>query len=55
MPLGVLAGGYLIEQVGLPATFLVTSICYLATTLTMVINPAFREMDHHPAPASVPV
>ena len=49
MPLGVLAGGIIIEQVGLPATFLVTSVCYLATTLTMVINPAFRDMDRRPA------
>jgi MFS family permease len=55
MPLGVLAGGYLIEQFGLPATFLVTSLCYLATTLTMVVNPAFREMDRRPATASAPV
>jgi len=59
MPLGVLVGGYLIEQFGLPATFLVTSVCYLATTLTMIVNPAIRDMDRrperHPAPGDADV
>src|SRR6478735_6065502 len=59
MPLGVLVGGYLIEQFGLPATFLVTSLCYLATTLTMIVNPAIRDMDRrperHPAPGDADV
>jgi MFS family permease len=53
MPLGVLMGGILIEQIGLPRTFLVTSICYLVTTLTMVFNPAIRDMDRRPEPVEL--
>jgi MFS family permease len=53
MPLGVLMGGVLIEQIGLPRTFLVTSICYLVTTLTMVFNPAIRDMDRRPEPVEL--
>jgi len=45
MPLGFLAGGFLIEAIGLRWTFLITSGCYLATTLSMLVNPAFHDMN----------
>ena len=53
MPLGVLMGGYLIEQFGLPMTFLATSICYLATTVIMAFNPALHDMDRRPEPVDL--
>jgi predicted MFS family arabinose efflux permease len=45
MPLGVLAGGFLIESIGLSWTFIVTGLLYLATTLSLVVNPAIRDMN----------
>jgi MFS family permease len=51
MPLGVLAGGFLIETLGLPWTFIITALLYLATTLTMIVNPAIRDMERKPVEA----
>jgi len=45
MPLGVLLAGFALDSIGLQATFLAVGICYVVTTLTLVINPAIREMD----------
>ena len=45
MPLGVLAGGFLIEGIGLRETFIITGALYLATTLTMIVNPAIHDMN----------
>jgi MFS family permease len=49
IPAGVLLGGVLVEAIGVAATFLGIGICYLAVTLYGLFNPAFREMDRHPA------
>jgi MFS family permease len=45
MPLGVLIAGVALDRFGLRATFLAVGICYVVTTLTLVINPAIQEMD----------
>jgi len=45
MPLGVLVAGPLVDGVGLRSTVLAICACYLATTLTLVINPALRDME----------
>lgn len=45
MPLGALLGGALIEGAGLRATLLAIGGCYVATTLTLIVNPAIRGMD----------
>lgn len=44
-PLGVLLGGVAIEWVGLRATIAAIAAGYLLTTLTLLVNPALREMD----------
>ncbi len=50
MLLGVLAAGYLLDGVGLPTTLLVVAVCYVSTTLTLLINPAIRDMDSRVSP-----
>lgn len=45
MPLGVLIAGPLLDGVGLRPTMLAIGACYLATTLTLVVNPALRDME----------
>jgi MFS family permease len=45
MPVGVLAGGFVIEAIGLRWTFIITGLLYLATTLSMIVNPAIHDMD----------
>lgn len=45
MPLGVLLAGVALDSIGLRMTFLLVSICYVIATLTLLINPAIREMD----------
>jgi MFS family permease len=53
MPVGVLGGGYLIDLLGLPATFAILGVCYVVTTLTLVINPAIHDMDRRPEPVDL--
>jgi MFS family permease len=48
-PVGVLAAGYLIEGFGLQTVVGVVAAVYLLTTLSLVFNPALREMDRQPA------
>ncbi len=45
MPLGMLLGGALTEQLGVGPLLLMLALAYLATTLSMAILPAMREMD----------
>jgi MFS family permease len=45
IPLGILAGGVLVAEFGVAATFLTIGIAYVALTLYGFFNPAFREMD----------
>lgn len=48
MPLGVLAGGYLVEAIDiLPALALVGSI-YVATALSLIFNPGVKDLDRIP-------
>jgi MFS family permease len=47
IPIGMVLAGYLLEWVGIQTTLLVIATCYLVVTLSMLINPAFREMDRH--------
>lgn len=48
IPLGVLVGGLAIEWFGVRTTIIGTGILYLATTLTLWLNPAIRLMDERP-------
>jgi uncharacterized membrane protein YoaK (UPF0700 family) len=45
MPLGVLLGGVLTEQLGVGPLLVLLALAYLATTLSMAILPALRGMD----------
>ncbi len=45
IPLGMALAGYLVEWIGVRATLFVMAIAYLATSLSMLINPALRGMD----------
>ena len=45
MPLGVLVAGYLVDGMGLRPTLLGTGGLYLATALSLLVNPAIRGMD----------
>lgn len=48
MPLGVLITGYALEWAGLRPVLLTLGARYLITTLSLLINPALREMDRQP-------
>ena len=48
MPVGVLVGGYLFEGIGLRWAFIAIGICYVATTLSMLVTPALRDMNLRP-------
>lgn len=50
-PLGLVAGGFLVEGFGLFPTILVMGLCDLAVALSMLFNPALKGMDK-PAPES---
>jgi MFS family permease len=52
MPLGVLITGYALEWVGLRPVLLTLGTLYLITTLSLLINPALREMDRQREPES---
>ncbi|HKS29960.1 MAG TPA: MFS transporter [Pyrinomonadaceae bacterium] len=45
VPLGMLLAGYMIEWKGVRVTLLIQAGIYLVTTLSLLINPALREMD----------
>jgi MFS family permease len=49
MPIGVLAGGLLIEQIGLRPTIVVVAFAYVAAAVSMPLFPVLREMDDRPA------
>ena len=51
IPLGILAGGLVIEAIGVGPTLLAIGLCYVAVTAYGFFNPAFREMDKRPEPA----
>lgn len=45
IPLGTFVSGFVIEWIGLQTTLLVMGTIYLLTTLSLLINPALREME----------
>ena len=45
IPLGVLLDGYLLQGIGVRLTLLALTVCYLAVTLGLAVNPAFAQMD----------
>lgn len=45
IPLGMLAGGVLVEYIGLRLTLLSTAACYLLVTVSLLFNPVLRQMD----------
>ncbi|WP_260610782.1 MFS transporter [Streptomyces sp. WAC06614] len=54
MPLGGLAAGLLIEGLGPATALLLFGGAYLLATLSPLVFPAWRAMDHRPAPAGAP-
>ena len=48
IPLGILLGGVVVEQIGVASTMFAIGLCYLAVTTYGFFNPAFREMDAQP-------
>ena len=45
IPLGTFVSGFVAEWIGLQATLLVMGIVYLLTTLSLLVNPALRQME----------
>ncbi len=45
IPLGTFVSGFVIEWIGLHTTLLVMGSLYLLTTLSLLVNPALREME----------
>lgn len=44
-PIGLLSGGFLLDAIGLRATFLCVSISFIALTVSMLFSRSLREMD----------
>jgi MFS family permease len=51
IPLGTFMSGYVVAWFGLQVTLLMMGALYLATTLSLLVNPALRGMDK-PLPQS---
>jgi MFS family permease len=49
MPLGVLAGGLLIEAIGVGPIFAVSAVCYFGASILLALAPALRGMDRRDA------
>ena len=49
IPVGSLAGGVLVEGIGLRAALLATGGAYLLVTLTPFVLPGWRQLDRPPA------
>ena len=45
IPLGTVVSGYLATWIGLQMTLIVIGTVYLATTLSLLLNPALRKME----------
>lgn len=46
IPLGTLLIGYVVSWIGLSMTLLFMGVLYLFTTLSLLVNPALKEMDN---------
>ena len=53
IPVGMLLVGFLLERIGIQWTVLAMGACYLAATLSLIVNPAIREMDQASQPSLV--
>ena len=45
MPFGMLIAGFVLEQIGIQWVLITVGAFYVATTLSLLVNPAIREMD----------
>jgi len=45
IPLGGLLGGYLLAVIDMRATLISIGTCYILTTLSLLVNPASRDLD----------
>jgi MFS family permease len=45
MPFGILVAGFALERIGVQWVLIALGACYLVTTLSLLVNPAIREMD----------
>ena len=45
MPLGAIISGYLVTLIGIRYSLLIFGACYLVATLSLLVNPALREME----------
>lgn len=54
IPLGQLAGGYLIEWLGVRPFILTVSAIYLTVVISLIFNPVLHEMDQRPAISATP-
>ena len=48
MPLGVLAGGYLVEAIDIRPALAVIGTIYVLTTLSLIFNPGVRDLERIP-------
>ncbi len=53
MPLGMLLGGILTQNLGTFVMMIGLAICYFITTLSMAFIPAMREMNRKPQPSNL--
>ena len=53
MPLGMALAGFLVEWAGLRATLACIAAGYLLTTVSMLVIPAFRDMERRVVRASL--
>lgn len=54
IPLGQLAGGYLIEWLGVRTVIAAVAVIYLITVVSFIFNPVLQEMDQRPSVDSSP-
>src|SRR5579883_231441 len=52
IPLGTFASGFVITWIGLRATLLAMGVLYLLATLSILVNPALKQMERHSGRAS---
>jgi hypothetical protein len=50
MPLGMLLAGVLTELLGLRTLLLAVALTYVATTLSMLLNPVLRQLNDRAVP-----
>lgn len=48
IPIGAFASGYIVAWLGLRTTILLMGVLYLAATISLLVNPALRDMEKAP-------